>query len=88
MRGHGNMKHETFFEKFADRGQARTRMAGGFENLIMPRFRTEIRRNAFSVRVVKSWNELPDIVKQSGSVRVFKSGLKTFVECGGRPGYD
>jgi hypothetical protein len=63
-------------------------MAGGFENLIMPRFRTEIRRNAFSVRVIKSWNELPDSVKQSGSVRVFKSGLKTFVENGGRPGYE
>jgi hypothetical protein len=88
MRGHGKIRHETFFKKFADRGQARTRMAGGFENLLMPRFRTEIRRNAFSVRVIRSWNELPDSVKQSGSVRAFKSGLKTFVENGGKPGYE
>jgi hypothetical protein len=31
MKGHGNIRHETFFEKFADRGHARTRMAAGFE---------------------------------------------------------
>jgi hypothetical protein len=88
MKGHGYIRHETFFKKFADQGHLRTRMAAGIENLIMPRFRTEIRRNAFSVRVIRSWNELPDNVKQAGSVRAFKSGLKTFVENGGRPGYD
>jgi hypothetical protein len=56
MKGHGYIRHETFFKKFADHGHLRTRMAAGFENLIMPRFRTEIRRNAFSVRVIRSWN--------------------------------
>jgi hypothetical protein len=31
---------------------------------------------------------LPDSVKQAGLVRAFKSGLKTFVENSGRPGYE
>jgi hypothetical protein len=87
LNGHGNLKYETFFEKVADRGTIRTRGAAGHDNLLMPRFRTEIRRHVFSIRVIRSWNDLPDSVKQAGSVAAFKNGLKTYIENGGRPGY-
>jgi hypothetical protein len=63
-------------------------MAAGHDNLLMPRFRSEIRRHAFSIRVIRSWNDLPDIIKQARSVVEFKNGLKTYIENGGRPGYN
>jgi hypothetical protein len=88
MRGFGKIKYGKFFEKYGERETARTRMAIGFENLVLPRFRTEIRKNAFSVRVVKSWNKLPDSLKQVETVKMFKNGPKNYIENGGRPGYE
>jgi len=38
----------------------------------------EIRRNGFSVRVVKPWNSLPQEVVMSPSVKVFESRLDKF----------
>jgi len=37
--------------------------------------RLELRRNSFSVRVVKPWNDLPESVVSSPSVKVFESRL-------------
>jgi hypothetical protein len=88
MRGYGKIRREVFFEKYGERETARTRIAAGFENLVIPRFRSEIRKHAFSVRVVKSWNRLPDGVKQAQTLIEFKNGLRKFIENGGRPGYD
>jgi hypothetical protein len=56
-------------------------MAIGFENLVLPRFRTEIRKNAFS-------DKLPDSLKQVETVKMFKNGPKNYIENGGRPGYE
>jgi hypothetical protein len=89
MKGFGKIKYgKFFFEKYGERETARTRMAIGFENLVLPRFRTEIRKNAFSVRVVKSWNKLPDSLKQVMTVKMFKNGLKNYIENDGRPEYE
>jgi len=35
----------------------------------------ELRRNCFSVRVVKPWNSLPEAVVSSPSVKVFEARL-------------
>ena len=40
--------------------------------------RIEIRRNSFSVRVVKPWNSLPQEVVMSPSVKVFEARLDRF----------
>jgi hypothetical protein len=64
----------------------RTRTANVYENLKMPRFRTEVRRNTFSIGVIKSWNSLPDSVKQADTVPKFKNGLREYLKNGGRPG--
>jgi hypothetical protein len=42
MRGYGKIRHEVFFEKYGVRETARTRIAAGLENLVIPRFRSEI----------------------------------------------
>jgi hypothetical protein len=47
LHGHGGLKFDEFFEKVGDREGPRTRTAGGLDNLKMPRFRSEIRRNSF-----------------------------------------
>jgi hypothetical protein len=85
--GIGNIRSDQFFEKVCDRERARTRLAAGYNNLKVKRARTEIRRNAFSLRIVNSWNNLPDSVKESRTVGAFKVAIKRFIENGGRPGY-
>jgi hypothetical protein len=87
LRGYGNINENRFFERMEERQNNRTRLAAGINNLKLPRVRTDIRKNAFSVRVVRSWNSLPDTVKSSGSVMVFKNGIASFLANGGRPGY-
>ena len=41
--------------------------------LVVERARLEIRRNSFSIRAAKGWNELPENVMSSTSVNGFKS---------------
>jgi hypothetical protein len=69
-----------------DREMARTRMARGYNNLKVKRAKTEIRRNAFSLRIFNSWNSLPDNVKESRTVGAFKMAIKNIIENCGRPG--
>jgi hypothetical protein len=69
-----------FFENVGDRE--------GHDNLKMPRFRSEVRKNSFSIRVIKSWNGLPDTVKQADTVPRFKNGLREYIKNGGRPGQE
>jgi hypothetical protein len=88
LNGHGRLRFEDFFEKVGNRDGPRTRTAGGYENLKMPRFRTEVRRNTFSIRVIRSWNSLPDSVKQADTVPKFKNGLREYLKNGGRPGQE
>jgi hypothetical protein len=87
LRGYGNIDENRFFERMDDRQNNRTRLAAGTDNLKLPRVRTDVKKNAFSVRVIRSWNSLPDTIKSSGSVLAFKNGIKSFIENGGRPGY-
>ena len=35
--------------------------------------RLEIRRNSFAVRAAKTWNSIPDEVKESKSINAFKN---------------
>jgi hypothetical protein len=51
LNGIGNMKKEDFFELVGNREVARTRLAQGALNLRVQRARTEIRKNAFAVRI-------------------------------------
>jgi hypothetical protein len=86
LNGIGNMKKEDFFELVGNREVARTRLAQGALNLRVQRARTEIRKNAFAVRIVNRWNSLPDNVKTCENVNRFKNGLKSFIESGGWQG--
>jgi len=45
--------------------------------LIVPRTQTNIGKRAFSVTAPSTWNALPNYVRQSDSLAIFKSRLKT-----------
>jgi hypothetical protein len=77
LNGIGNIEYDGLFTKF-QQATARTRLAVGHDNLILPVARSEIRRNSFAVRVVTKWNRLPDEIKMSNSSEEFKRRLKSF----------
>jgi hypothetical protein len=87
VNGIGNIEQSKFFTRMDERNTIQTRMAAGVDNLRPKRARTELRKHAFSVRIVQSWNGLPDTVKAARTVLSFKNSIKKFLEDGGRPGY-
>jgi hypothetical protein len=88
IKGFGKIEHEHFFEKAGNRAGMRTRLAAQANSLKVKKARTELRKNAFSMRVVKGWNSLPEEIREAVNTGSFKRGLRNFLENGGRPGYD
>ena len=77
MTGKDDVHYSTWFEKMTDRENgATTRTTSGFLNVVPPGLCSgDLRRNFFSIRVVKPWNNLPDQVKQAETVNTFKNRL-------------
>ena len=53
------------------------------DNLKKTQSKTDIRKNFFSVRVINSWNELPNDLKTESSVKNFKRNYDKL--CAKRP---
>jgi ribonucleases P/MRP protein subunit RPP40 len=83
--GTGNIKAETLNERVEVREGARTRLAADPNNFKLPSARNEIRKNAFAVRTINSWNALPASIKMSKNCNTFKVALRNWNETGGRP---
>jgi hypothetical protein len=64
LQGHDNVRANQWFKMAAD-GSSRTRMATGLLNLTKPLAKLEVRANFFSVRVVDTWNAIPDKIKMA-----------------------
>jgi hypothetical protein len=71
----GKIEHSELLVRI-NRETARTRLAAGHDNLETKPARTEVRKNAFFVRVVQKWNALPDNIKKSKNADKFKMRLK------------
>ena len=71
----GNFDPEIWFHSLEDhRGEGiRTRYSDGLYNVRQKASNNEVRRNFFSQRICHSWNALPDHVKASTSVNMFKN---------------
>ena len=75
MHGVGGLDHATWFEK-ANVSNRVTRVAADDLNVKLKHGRLEMRRNFFSVRAAKAWNEVPAIIKRAASSDAFKRAYK------------
>jgi len=64
--------YRIWFERINVERQIQTRLTTCSMNLVTKRSNREVRKAFFSQRVVNSWNKLPDDVKNSTNLRVFK----------------
>ena len=62
-----------------------TRRQDGYQNVIVPQWNGEIRRNFWSVRVCDPWNDLPDSVKMVESMDSFKNSVDNLRGWGRQP---
>ena len=87
MTGKDDVKSSTWFQLVADReGGANTRAAAGHLNVLPgKKCKLDIRKNFFSKRVVQNWNSLPDRIKMSQTVNMFKNSLDEYKAWGGHP---
>ncbi len=60
-----------------ERGGAKTRQAARAKKLQYAR--TDIRKESFAIRVVETWNRLPDGVKLTEKPESFKKELKKII---------
>jgi len=67
---------------FFDFASSTHNLRGHKYKMYVNRSRTEIRRNFFSQRVVKHWNQLPSNVVEAESVNSFKNRLDKFYRLG------
>ena len=70
---HGNEKEGTWFTRSVDTAQRETRFSTCNMNLNLTLCNLDIRRNFFSLRVIKRWNSLPEDIKNVTSLISFKN---------------
>ena len=75
------LKKSTWFQNVRNDG-TQTRNSSIPDNLKKTQSKTDIRKNFFSVRVINSWNELPNDLKTDSSVKNFKKIMTNFVPRG------
>ena len=64
-----------FFKSCLGQTQLTTRAVSGWLNVERKKGSTEVRNNFWAVRVVDSWNTLPNTIKAATSVNMFKNSL-------------
>lgn len=69
-------ENQTLFRMMSANGGARTRRVAGAKNIASKYARTDIRKESFAIRVVETWNRLPDSVKLTEKPESFKKELK------------
>ena len=88
MRGINKVNKEEWF-KMVDEEQRSTRQNatvvedGGVERrevIKKERFRLDVRKNFFTIRVVDMWNGLPEHVKSATNVNMFKNRIDLFLK--------
>ena len=70
------VESSSWFNLVGENPRRHTRLTANPLNIIATRQNNEIRRNFFSQRVPDQWNNLPDEIKSSRNLKVFKSKLK------------
>ena len=77
LTGQCSVKEGEWFQKSEARGQ-RTRAEADNLHLRQPFARLDIRKQFFTVRVIKQWNRLPYSVRAVNNARKFKMALRKY----------
>ena len=80
MKGFLDVQKENLFE-ISNQPQPKTRHQHSHMPLIVPRARLDLRKNFFSVRGAKIWNNLPSAVRASNTVNKFKNSYDSYMQC-------
>ena len=83
----GGMEQERSNRGNQNFAQSKVRTRGHSLKIKGGRFRTELRRNFFSQRVVNLWNSLPTEVVEATSLNMFKARMDGFLIGKGIKGY-
>ena len=76
IRGIDNVDASIWFQMVGDLNLRLTRNTAYRTNLVASRCRTDLRRNFFSNRIVSTWNALPQDIKKSKSLNIFRHKLE------------
>ncbi len=80
VHGFSNVESSTWFDFMSETSTRTTRLSSEPLTIRVKYSRTEIRKNFFSTRVVNPWNNLPAELKQSRSIKLFKSSYDCYIQ--------
>ena len=72
LHNHDDVEETTWFTRAQEASQRQTRQNSSVHNLVEPKAIRDVRRNFFSNRVVKPWNNLPEHIKSAKTITAFK----------------
>jgi len=78
LNGLDDVDHEIWFRKPGSLRPTRANTGAGY--ILPQRTRLEIRENFFTCRVTKAWNSLPEDIRASPTLGVFKGALRRLAE--------
>lgn len=79
MHDHNDIDKANLFTMAADAAQRSTRQSSSPFSIKPPQWNTDIRKNFFSNRVVKPWNNLPFSLQNCDTIDSFKSNYDSFL---------
>ena len=89
LKGFYKVDRDTWFHRADQRMTKETRLSVTIEDgtttqnmevLYKPPANHDIRNHFFTVRIVRSWNELPEVVKRQNTMNGFKTALDGWLE--------
>ena len=68
-----DVETSTWLTMTGDRGVQRTRQTNDQFHIQLPQFKSDLRKNFWSIRVVENWNALPAELRAAESINSFKN---------------
>ena len=80
LHGHDDVKESIWFNRLAANASRETRASSAPYTLAQNVANTDLRRNMFSYRVVRLWNALPNNVRESQTINMFKNSYDKWAQ--------
>ena len=79
LHGQEDVDPRSLFTFAGDNSVQKTRSSSFHLNVVKPRFKSDLRKNFFSVRTCDKWNDLPNSIRESSSLNEFKNKYDKWV---------